>query len=307
MPATALGMEGMASPVEKQSTIGSADAAPEREAGSGQDASAAGARTRELEAINRELGARNAELLDALTRAHAAIRAKALFIANMSHELRTPLNAVIGFAELIERELHGPIGDRRYVDYAGDIRESGMHLLRIVNDILDLSKAEAGRMELSESVVDVASLVAGACRLVRQRCEEANVRLLTEVSSPLPLLYCDEHKLKQMLINLLSNAMKFTGPGGQILVSAGRGAGGCLRIAVRDTGIGIAPEHLERVLEPFAQVESPLARGREGTGLGLPLVKRMIERHGGTFDLVSAIGEGTVATLEFPAERVLGG
>ena len=261
-------------------------------------------RARTLESVIRELEAKNSELVQALNRAHAANRAKSEFLANMSHELRTPLNAIIGFAELMQIQLHGALGARQYEDYVADIRESGSHLLRIINDILDLSKAEAGRMELAEEVVDAAALATTVCRLVRHRCEEAKLQLLTAISSQLPLLYCDERKLKQMLLNLLSNAIKFTPPGGRIVLAV-ESERDALRFSVRDSGIGIAAEHLGRVLEPFSQVDGSLSRKYDGTGLGLPLVKAMIELHGGRLELVSTVGAGTLAALTFPAGRVL--
>jgi signal transduction histidine kinase len=260
---------------------------------------------RRLESVISALEARNAALAEALSRAEAANRAKSEFLANMSHELRTPLNAIIGFAELMQLQLHGPLGARQYQDYASDIRESGSHLLRIINDILDLSKAEAGRMELAEEVVDVAALVSSVCRLFRHRCEEARLQLQIATSPPLPLLYGDERKLKQMLLNLLSNAVKFTPPGGRIDIAAGPTPSDELQISVRDSGIGIAGDQLARVLEPFGQADGGLSRKHDGTGLGLPLVKAMMELHGGTLDLASTLGAGTCATLVFPPERVI--
>jgi signal transduction histidine kinase len=268
-------------------------------------AAAAAGRAPAPEAVIRALEARNAELAEALDRAEAANHAKSAFLAHMSHELRTPLNAIIGFAELMRLRLHGPLGARQYEGYAADIGESGAHLLRIINDILDLSKTEAGKMELCEEVVDVGELVGSVCRLVRHRSEAARLHLLTAISSPPPLLYCDERKLKQMLLNLLSNAVKFTPPGGRVVASADAGPEGGLRIAVRDTGIGIAARHLARVLEPFAQVDGSFSRRCDGTGLGLPLVKAMIELHGGALELSSALGKGTVATLAFPPVRLV--
>jgi signal transduction histidine kinase len=257
------------------------------------------------EAVIRALEARNAELAEALGRTEAANHAKSAFLAHMSHELRMPLNAIIGFAELMRLELDGPLGARQYEGYVADIGESGAHLLRIINDILDLSKAEAGKMELCEEVVDLGELVGSVCRLVRHRSEAARLHLLAAICAPPPLLYCDERKLKQMLLNLLSNAIKFTPPGGRVVAAVDAGPEGGLRIAVRDTGIGIAARHLARVLEPFAQVEGPLGRRCPGTGLGLPLVKAMVELHGGTLELSSAVGKGTVATLAFPPARLV--
>jgi signal transduction histidine kinase len=254
----------------------------------------------------RELERKNAELAEALCRSEAASRAKSEFLANISHELRTPLNAIIGFAELILAELHGPVGSARYADYVSDIHESGSHLLGIINDILDLSKAEAGRMDLDEDEIDPAELVAAVCRLVRHRSEAARLEIEPRVAPGLPRVKADERKLKQMLLNLLSNAVKFTAPGGRVTIEAEVTSAGELRLAVLDTGIGIAAADLARVLEPFAQVDGSLARKYEGTGLGLPLNKAMVERHGGRFELESRPGEGTRAALFLPPSRLLG-
>jgi signal transduction histidine kinase len=252
----------------------------------------------------RALEAKNAALRDALQRAEAASRAKSEFLANMSHELRTPLNAIIGFAQLIQDEIHGPLGAAQYKDYVGDIRESGSHLLRIINDILDLSKAAAGKMTLDEDHVVVGDVAAGVCRLMRHRTEAARLELTLHVADDLPSLWADERKLKQMLLNLLSNAVKFTDAGGRIGVTIELAATGELHIAVADTGAGIPQDQLARVLEPFAQADGTLSRKADGTGLGLPLVKAMVELHGGRLLLESAPGEGTRVTLVFPAERL---
>jgi signal transduction histidine kinase len=252
----------------------------------------------------RALEARNASLSEALQRAEAASRAKSEFLANMSHELRTPLNAIIGFAQLIHDEIHGPIGAEQYKDYIGDIRESGSHLLRIINDILDLSKAAAGKMTLEEDHISVGDVVAGVCRLMRHRTEAGRLELTVRVAEALPALWADERKLKQMLLNLLSNAVKFTDPGGRIGVVVELAATGELLLVVSDTGIGIAQDQLARVLEPFAQVDGTLTRKVDGTGLGLPLVKAMIELHGGSLVLESEAGAGTTVTLVFPHERL---
>jgi signal transduction histidine kinase len=257
-------------------------------------------------AMVRELERKNAELAEALDRSEAASRAKSEFLANISHELRTPLNAIIGFAELIRAELHGPLGSARYVDYVSDIHESGSHLLGIINDILDLSKAEAGRMDLDEDAIDPVELIAAVCRLVRHRTEAAGLEIEPRIAPRLPRFKADERKLKQILLNLLSNAVKFTPPGGRVTVEAEVTSAGELRLAVLDTGIGIAAADLERVLEPFAQVDGSLARKYQGTGLGLPLTKAMVERHGGRFELESRPGEGTCAALFLPRSRTIG-
>jgi signal transduction histidine kinase len=258
-----------------------------------------------FDAMVQELERKNAALAEALDKSESASRAKSEFLANISHELRTPLNAIIGFAELIMTEMHGPLGSERYRDYIGDIRDSGSHLLRIINDILDLSKAEAGKMDLAEDLVDPADIIASVCRLVRHRTEAARLEITTQVAPGLPALRADERKLKQILLNLLSNSVKFTPAGGRIAIEAEVSPADELRIAVRDSGIGIPAEDIERVLEPFAQVDASLSRKYEGTGLGLPLVKAMVELHGGRLELESRPDEGTCATLVFPAARVL--
>ncbi len=232
---------------------------------------------------------------------------KSEFLAHMSHELRTPLNAIIGFSEIVAGELFGPIETRRYVEYAGDIHSSGVHLLSIINDILDLAKIEAGRRELSEGVIDLQETAAAALRLVRGRAENGNIRLVNDISrGNVPLLQADERAVKQMLLNLLSNAVKFTPKGGLVVVSAELRANRSLAVTVSDTGIGIAPENIPRALAPFGQVDNTVSRSTEGTGLGLPLVNALMDLHGGRFELESDVGNGTRATLVFPADRVRG-
>lgn len=237
--------------------------------------------------------------------AEAASQAKSQFLANMSHELRTPLNAIIGFSEIIGDELIGRIGNARYVEYAKDIRESARHLLSVINEVLDFSRAEAGELKLDESEFDPAQTIHWAQRMVEERAAAAGLRLEIALPESLPRLRADERMLRQMLLNLLWNAIKFTAEGGRITVLAERGMAGTLLIRVADTGIGMSHEEIPIALKPFRQVDSGLARKHGGTGLGLPLVKSRIELHGGSLEIDSTPGVGTTVTLVFPADRLV--
>ncbi|HEX9462152.1 MAG TPA: ATP-binding protein [Alphaproteobacteria bacterium] len=245
------------------------------------------------------------ELQAAVAESARARQAMSDFLAMMSHELRTPLNAIIGFSDVMQREQFGPLGGARYVEYARDINGAGTHLLALISDILDLSKAQAGRLEIRPGPVSVAHVVAACLSLTAQRSQHAGLTVGTEVADRLPLLEADELKLKQMLLNLLTNAIKFTRPGGSIKVTAGM-ADGEMVIRVGDTGIGIAAEDIPTALAPFGQIDSQLARATEGTGLGLPLVRVLTELHGGRFVLDSIVGQGTTVSLFFPPQRVIG-
>ncbi|HEV2548337.1 MAG TPA: ATP-binding protein [Stellaceae bacterium] len=236
--------------------------------------------------------------------AETASRTKSEFLANMSHELRTPLNAILGFAEIIRDKLLGPIGDHRYSDYAEDIHSSGTHLLRIINDILDLSKVEAGRLELVEDVVEMEEILKAVSLLLRERLTRAGLGFEITVPPGPCLVRADERKLKQILMNLLSNAVKFTPAGGEISLRLERSEDGIV-IEVRDSGIGIAAEDIARAMSPFGQVDSRLSRRYEGTGLGLPLAKALTELHGGKLELESEPGVGTVARVRLPRERLI--
>ncbi|WP_236783636.1 sensor histidine kinase [Azospirillum humicireducens] len=244
------------------------------------------------------------QLEEARRQAERAIRAKTAFLANMSHEIRTPLTAMMGFAELLEQEVAGPHAIPLYRDYARDIAESGRHLMELINDLLDLSKADADRLELVDGTVDVLRVAIGTARLLAERASRHGVRIVTTVPTDLPPLRADERKLRQMLLNLLSNAVKFTPVDGVVTLGARVAAGGALWLSVHDTGIGMTGEELAKALEPWGQIDSALARAQVGTGLGLPLTKRLIELHGGRLDVVSRRDEGTVMSLVFPADRV---
>jgi signal transduction histidine kinase len=263
------------------------------------------ARADRLSLLTEHLRQEIAERRSAEEAAQAASRAKSDFLANMSHELRTPLNAIIGFSELMCKELFGRIGNKRYVEYANDIRESANHLLTVINEVLDFSRAEAGALIVNESEVDLEQVIHSARRIVEERAMTAGLTLETVVPADLPVLQADERMLKQMLLNLLWNAIKFTPEGGRVRIAAERGAGGTLLIEVADTGIGMAAEEIPIALKPFRQVDSGLNRKHGGTGLGLPLVKSRIELHGGSLAIASAPGAGTTVSLIFPASRVI--
>jgi len=244
-------------------------------------------------------------LRGAKEQAELANRAKSEFLANMSHELRTPLNAIIGFSQIIHEGVLGPIGNEKYLEYAKDIQSSGEHLLSLINDILDLSKIEAGKLKLDEEEIDIVQVIDACMTLVRERAETGGVALHREIAASLGRLRADERKLKQILINLLSNAIKFTPSGGKVALRAALDAEGAMVLAVTDTGIGIAPEDIEKALAPFSQVATTLSRKYKGTGLGLPLAQSLAELHGGTLEITSRPDEGTTVTVRIPVERVI--
>jgi signal transduction histidine kinase len=259
----------------------------------------------DLVELQRERRAAYEALRLAKEEAEAASRAKSGFLATMSHELRTPLNAIIGFSEMMLREVLGRLGNEQYRSYVADIHASGTHLLQIINDILDLSKAESGKLELHEDVFDLHEMIRAVAQLTCARIGEAGLSHATHLPGDLPLLRGDERKTKQVLLNLVTNAVKFTPPGGHIEIAGRFDPATGLALTVSDTGIGIAEEDLDRVLEPFVQVDSSLSRQHQGTGLGLPLVKAIMELHGGSVVMQSEVGVGTRVTVTFPPERAV--
>ena len=260
---------------------------------------------RKLEQQGADLVRLAAELKIASDRAKAASRAKSEFLAAMSHELRTPLNAIIGFSDIIKTENFGPVGSVKYRGYAEDINASGQHLLELINDILDLSKVESGSDELHEEDVAVPKVARSVLNLVRQRAEKGGVALKLDLAEDPPLLHIDRRKLTQILLNLLTNAVKFSPAGGKVTLRARLSPDGGYLFEVADTGIGMAPEDIPKALSQFGQVGTDFDHQLEGTGLGLPLTKAFVEMHQGTLDLRSEVAVGTTVSVRFPAERTV--
>jgi signal transduction histidine kinase len=259
---------------------------------------------RRLERQGEDLVRLAGDLQIARDEAAAANRAKSEFLANMSHELRTPLNAILGFSELMNNATLGPMGNPKYGEYAKDINDSGRHLLGLIQDILDLSKIEAGKLELDEEDIDIAMVIRSCLVLVKERAEDGGVKLKTDIPQEIPALHADQRKLKQILVNLLSNAVKFTPAGGEVMVKTWWREDSGYVFQVIDSGIGMALADIPTALSPFGQVDGQLDRKYEGTGLGLPLTKSLAEMHGGSLDLQSEIGAGTTVTVRFPKERI---
>ena len=244
------------------------------------------------------------ELIEARNRAQEANATKSMFLANMSHELRTPLNAIIGFSQIIRDRAIDP-SPAKTVEYAGDIHDSAVLLLELISDILDMSKLEANKAVVEAQTVDAVQLIASCIRLVRQRAQEAGIKLIQSIDAELPLLFADERLVKQVLLNLLSNAIKFTPKAGTVLVSAVQNAAGGIEISVADTGIGIPEHELLNLFRPFHQVQSPRVQKPHGTGLGLAISKRLVELHDGSISVASVEGRGTTVTVSLPSSRCI--
>jgi signal transduction histidine kinase len=232
-------------------------------------------------------------------------RSKSEFLAHMSHELRTPMNAVIGFTEMIRREVFGPVGSPKYQEYLRDISVSGQHLLHVVNNILDLAKVEAGKWEMEETVSDVRELCDSTIQMVRERARSAEVGLSVAPSAPALAIRADRRLLRQILINLLTNGIKFTERGGRVTLWWALGQDGALALNVTDTGVGMTDDDRRSVLEPFGRGSAELARARHDTGLGLSICRTFAEMHGGRMEIESALAKGTTVTVVIPRARVL--
>jgi two-component system, cell cycle sensor histidine kinase PleC len=242
---------------------------------------------------------------EARAKAEAANLAKSKFLANMSHELRTPLNAILGFAEMMKGEFLGPVGNAAYKAYAGDIHTSGVHLLKLINEILDLSRIEAGRYELSEKPVDFGAIARECLNLLRLDAQAKNLRLITIFKPDMPAIMADERALRQICLNLLANAIKFTPENGAVALRTGLTQGGEAFLSVSDNGPGIPEEEIPQVLSAFGQGSIAVKEPGSGTGLGLPIVTGLAELHGGRFELRSTLGEGTEASVVLPKSRVI--
>ncbi|HJW42575.1 MAG TPA: ATP-binding protein [Rhizomicrobium sp.] len=248
--------------------------------------------------------AKNAAANVLLLEADKANRAKSEFLANMSHELRTPLNAIIGFSDILKKQLFGAIGNDRYIEYVADINNSGHHLLAIINDILDLAKAEAGKLTLQEDDIDLVRCLDDAVRMCRGRAAAGGVELILRNADDEFYACVDERIIRQIVLNLLTNAIKFTGEGGRVVLSVAIESDRGIMIRVADTGIGISPADIARVIRPFEQVENVLSRTHGGTGLGLPLTAKLTELHGGWLEIESQVARGTTVTVTLPAARL---
>jgi PAS domain S-box-containing protein len=245
-------------------------------------------------------------LRDAKLEAEAASRAKSDFLANMSHELRTPLNAIIGLSEMIKSEILGPVNHDQYRTYAGDINSSGLHLLGIINEILDLAKVEAGKMDLDLRLLNLTEIAKDVLRILQTQADAMGLTLEVAIAPNLPRVHADEQAFRRILFNLLSNAFKFTPSGGRITVTLQLTQEGDIELSVADTGIGIAPEDIPKLMQPFVQLDNVYKRKTSGSGLGLAIVRSLVEKHGGTIAIDSALEKGTRITVRLPAKLIAG-
>jgi two-component system cell cycle sensor histidine kinase PleC len=242
---------------------------------------------------------------EARRRAEEANLAKSRFLATMSHELRTPLNAILGFSEVMKSEVFGPLNIPTYKEYVTDIHASGQHLLNLINEILDLSRIEAGRYELKEEAVHLVHLVDECQHLLKLRAKAKGIKVHQVFESGMPAIWADERAVRQIALNLLSNAIKFTPQGGEVFIKVGWTSAGGQYLLIVDTGPGIPEEEIPTVLASFGRGSLAIKTAEQGTGLGLPIVKGLVDLHGGKFSLRSKLREGTEVTVIFPAERVM--
>ena len=250
-----------------------------------------------------DLKASERRLIQARNQAETANLAKSEFLANMNHELRTPLNAIIGFSEIIAHELFGPLGNEKYLDYIKDIHQSSLHLLSIIKDVLDMSKIEAGKLELSRERLNIRSLIGEVIRMMRERAQSRGIKLVTMLADENLEIWADESAMKQIFLNLLSNAIKFSRDGGEVCIRVAAHEPDLAILEFEDHGIGMNQEELERALLPFGQAKPSTTRNYGGTGLGLPITKGLIEAHGGKLPIESRAGQGTIARITVPTER----
>jgi len=259
----------------------------------------------EKDALIAELEEQKSVSDEARRRAEAANRAKSRFLATMSHELRTPLNAILGFSEVMNSEVMGPMANQSYKEYAGNIFESGRHLLHLINEILDLSRIESGRYELHEEPVRLADFVGDCYRLMKLKVESKGLEVVEDLAPDLPLVWADPRAVRQVCLNLMSNALKFTPRGGRITLTVGATDGGGQYVSVCDTGPGIPDDEIPKVMQAFGQGTLAQQSAEGGAGLGLPIVQHLVELHGGTFQLQSELRKGTQAIVELPPHRVM--
>jgi signal transduction histidine kinase len=249
-----------------------------------------------------DLKASERKLIQARSQAEMANRSKSDFLANMSHELRTPLNAIIGFSEIISNELFGPIVNEKYLEYIRDIHNSSLHLLSIINDVLDMSKIEAGKLELSKEALNIQSVISDVVRMMHERAQSRGIELITQLLDEEVDVWADERSMKQIFLNLLSNAIKFSKAGGKVHVRVGADQPNLAVVEFEDYGIGMNEEEQERALQPFGQAKPATTRNYGGTGLGLPITKGLVEAHGGKLAIKSRAGSGTIVRVVLPTE-----